>query len=596
MKVSMKLIVSFVIVVVLAAIVGGVGIVGMLQLDKGSLSMYENQTVPLPYLSKVIESLQRLRVNNREYAIGAATGNMEQIEKAYTQIQTHMATMTENLDLFEITITNPDGRRLFDEARAFYDTEYKASLQECYDLAKAGDTAGIVTEMATVIDGTDMMVDNYDQLFQIRLAAAKTAADTNSSLAQTMLIVIVAVLVAAVVIAMLLAFYISGLISKPLRDMMGYIKQAGETGNLHFRDDEWANCDKLSQIKDEIGQCMNAFTKMMRKFVYYGEIVGIVAEKDLTVQVQKLGEQDTFGNSLELMVDNLNKMFSEINTSSNQVSTGAVQIADGAQLLAQGATEQSATVEELSASITEVNGQTKANAGLANDAKKLGEDIKVNAERGNTQMEQMIKAVGEISDASTAIGKVIKIIDDIAFQTNILALNAAVEAARAGQHGKGFAVVADEVRSLAAKSAEAAKNTRELIATSIEKSEQGAAISQETAESLSHIVSGIIQSSELVAKIAESSNQQSISIGQIGEAIDQVSQVIQQNSATAEESAAASEEMSGQATMLQQLIAQFKLKNQAYSGINHAQPRQAATPAPVSSPSSGFAIGDGGKY
>jgi methyl-accepting chemotaxis protein len=288
-------------------------------------------------------------------------------------------------------------------------------------------------------------------------------------------------------------------------------------------------------------------------------------------------------------------MFFEINSAANQVSSGSVQIADGAQLLAQGATEQSATVQELSASVTEVNSKTKANASLADDAKKLGEDIKLNAERGNSQMEQMIKAVGEISDSSTAISKVIKIIDDIAFQTNILALNAAVEAARAGQHGKGFAVVADEVRSLAAKSAEAAKNTSELIATSIEKSEQGAVISKETAESLNHIVEGIMQSSELVTKIAQSSNEQSTEISQIGHAIDQVSQVVQQNSATAEESAAASEEMSGQATMLQQLISQFKLKNQTASDFKPATPLSSVGPAPIKSRTTGFTMSDG-KY
>jgi methyl-accepting chemotaxis protein len=191
-------------------------------------------------------------------------------------------------------------------------------------------------------------------------------------------------------------------------------------------------------------------------------------------------------------------------------------------------------------------------------------------------MGQMMKAVQEINDSSKSIGNVIKIIDDIAFQTNILALNAAVEAARAGQHGKGFAVVADEVRSLAAKSAEAAKNTSALIATSIEKSEQGAKISAETSESLDRIVKGIMRSSELNAGIAKSSDEQSVGIGQISEAINQVSQVVQQNSATAEESAAASEEMSGQASLLQQLIAQFRLRGDtgaAQTGKAYAPPK-----------------------
>jgi methyl-accepting chemotaxis protein len=366
------------------------------------------------------------------------------------------------------------------------------------------------------------------------------------------------------------------MISGPLKSLVGFMTRAGDTGNLSLRDDEWAECDRLAQAKDETGQSMKAFARMMRKFVYYGETLKTVAANDLTVKVETLGEDDTFGNAIESVVADLNNMFANISAASNQVSTGSVQIADGAQLLAQGATEQSATVEELSASVTEVNAQTRANAGLADDAKKLGEDIRVNAERGTRQMEQMIVAVGEISDASTAIGRVIKIIDDIAFQTNILALNAAVEAARAGQHGKGFAVVADEVRSLAAKSAEAAKNTSELIATSMGKSEQGAAISKETAASLVKIVEGINQSGELVAKIAKLSNEQTDSMAQIGVAIDQVSQVIQQNSATAEESAAASQELSSQAMLLRELIAQFKLKQDKIVPTRQASAAQPA--------------------
>jgi methyl-accepting chemotaxis protein len=236
-------------------------------------------------------------------------------------------------------------------------------------------------------------------------------------------------------------------------------------------------------------------------------------------------------------------------------------VADGAQSLAQGSTEQAASIEELSGSIAEIANRTKANAAIAVSTSELAEVIRANAEKGSRQMDEMIGAVGRISEASISISKIIKTIDDIAFQTNILALNAAVEAARAGQHGKGFAVVAEEVRNLASKSAEAAKDTGAMIQNSMEKAEFGARIAAETAASLTEIVTGINESTQLVAEIARASEEQSLGISQINSGIDQVAQVVQQNSATAEESAAASEEMSSQSDMLQQLIAKFRLKD-----------------------------------
>jgi methyl-accepting chemotaxis protein len=266
------------------------------------------------------------------------------------------------------------------------------------------------------------------------------------------------------------------------------------------------------------------------------------------------------GLSLQRMVCSLSKMFAGINSSSEQVSTAAKQIADGSQTLAHGTTEQASVVEEFSCSIAEIAHKTKENAKLATSAHDLGNTIKNNAEKGSEQMEQMVSAVKDIGESSRSIGKIIKLIDDIAFQTNILALNAAVEAARAGQHGKGFAIVAEEVRSLASKSADAAKDTGVLITNSIEKTEYGVSIANETAESLAEIVTGINVNSSIVGEIARSSEEQTVAIDQINKGIEQVAQVVARNSGTAQESAAASQEMSGQAAVLEDLVSQFKLK------------------------------------
>jgi methyl-accepting chemotaxis protein len=264
--------------------------------------------------------------------------------------------------------------------------------------------------------------------------------------------------------------------------------------------------------------------------------------------------------SLNTIIDSLNSVIDEINTASEQVHIGASQVSDSSQILSQGATQQASAVEELNASISDIAVQTKENADNANEAKALAFKVKENAESGNKHMSEMLNSMSAINESSANISKIIKVIDEIAFQTNILALNAAVEAARAGQHGKGFAVVAEEVRNLAARSANAAKETTDLIEGSIKKTETGTEIANNTAKALYEIVDGVSKAATLVAEIAASSQEQANGIAQINVGIEQVSQVVQTNSATAEESAASSEELSSQADLLKQAVGNFKLK------------------------------------
>ena len=259
----------------------------------------------------------------------------------------------------------------------------------------------------------------------------------------------------------------------------------------------------------------------------------------------------------------LNSTLTAIGETADQVQMGSQQVSDGSQALAQGATEQASAVEELVATIAELSGRIKNNADEAVSASSLSQAAGSDVVSCNQDMQQLLSAMEAIEQTSAQINKIIKVIDDIAFQTNILALNAAVEAARAGAAGKGFAVVADEVRNLAGKSAEAAKNTTALIGDALAAVNNGANLATSTASALQEVVDKAQLVNQKIQNIASVSEEQSDSVAQISQGIDQISSVVQTNSATAEESAAASEELSGQATALKAMMQQFTLLDRA---------------------------------
>ncbi len=315
----------------------------------------------------------------------------------------------------------------------------------------------------------------------------------------------------------------------------------------------------LVKSKNALNDTVRTLRSIIDEIKHVLEAIGA---GDLTVKTSDVYKGDfvAIKNSFNEIIENLTNVLSNINEASAQVAASSKQLSDGASNLADGSQKQAAAIRELGVTITSVAEQTKKNTEDARRASTLSTDVMHQAERGNTQMKDMLVSMEEINESSANISKIIKVIDDIAFQTNILALNAAVEAARAGVHGKGFAVVADEVRNLAAKSAAAASETTALIEGSIAKVNAGTEIANATAKALEAIVSGITETSNLCDAIADVSDEQAGGIDEVNRGIDDVSQVVQTNSATAEESASSSEELYGQADSLRSLVSQFKLK------------------------------------
>ncbi len=643
LKISKKLISSFILISLICGAMGSYGIYNLKGIEKSDLELYKNMTVPVSEMGQISTEFQKVNVNIRDMISAQSS---DDIAASIKNIEKNISNIDRLTDSFNETIISSDMRKQFDVFIALK-TSFKSEINIVMELAKENKDAeaiAIITENSEAGKASIAEEGAIEKIVSMKIDDAKEKSNLNTRNSDSAIIITSLVIIFAMSMSILIGLYISGLITKPLKRVAKMIEEMGkghlgERLNINTRDeigqmgeamDNFAHdlqtyvIDAMNKIakgdvsmdvpikdeKDEISPALNKMIENIRELVkdvnmlsmssiegnldmraditrHNGDFKKIVqginelmeamvtpikevtsvmsqmSEGNLKISVSEdyKGEFGVLAESVNTTINSLNSVLSEINTASEQVFTGSSQVSDGSQALSQGATEQASAIEQLTSSITEVAAQTKENAVNANQAKELALKVKGNAEEGNIHMREMLESMGEINESSSNISKIIKVIDEIAFQTNILALNAAVEAARAGQQGKGFAVVAEEVRNLAARSANAAKETTALIEGSIKKSERGTEIANNTAKALYEIVEGVSKAATLVAEIAAASNEQATGISQINLGIEQVSQVVQTNSATAEESAAASEELSSQSEMLKEMVSNFKLKN-----------------------------------
>jgi len=483
----------------------------------------------------------------------------EIIEEDYNNAKTVVdEKRTEVLSLFEDIEGCLDEKADKDILDAVKDLETlnnnrRAIVDEIFELADKNDADGALDKYLNELSPIDSQIETEAQeISSIVSELAKEAAEEANHARTAGEVVVLIVGVVVLILAVALGVYVVKDIRGPLDETVEVVEKIS-IGDI--------NVSIKKRKENEFGKLADTLTKLIEREKNVSDHANAVSQGDLTIQVRPAGDMDVLGNSLKRLVVENNRTLVNIREASAQVGVGSSQVADASQALAQGSTEQASALEQVTASINDVTEKTRVNAQNATKVNDLMLETKDDAARGNEEMTLTIQAMQEINEASENISKIIKTIDDIAFQTNILALNAAVEAARAGEHGKGFAVVAEEVRNLAAKSAEAASETEGMIEDAIQKIQHGSSLASSTAGMLEKIITSVDDIAVLMQEITNASNDQATAVSQIDQAIIQVSQVVQTNSATSEQCAAASEELSGQAKNLEQLVGKYTLRD-----------------------------------
>lgn len=549
MKVGRKLLLSYTIILVLYVITVGAALLGISSVAGTLNTFYDRPFQTVNTASSMGAGIQG--VARCFLSVDASEG---EARKAYLEeAQSFIDVIEGGLPVLESQL---EDKALAQELAGYFQ-DLRPERDSVLALLQAGDDAAAMSVFQERYEPVASKARAcLMTIGEVSLQNASAYLDDAHRVRNAMVAVLLILSVIVIAICVILWIVFTKSITEPVREVREAAKGLSE-GDLSV-DVRYDSKDELGEMAESVRQTVGALKLYLSEIEESMQAIGS-GKLNYRSKVKYKGDFVSIGIAIDQITEMLGKTLTQIGNSADQVAGGADQVANGAQMLSQGAVEQAGSMEELAANINDISDSVKHNADDAVGASRLVERVSAMVADSSTQMNEMVRAIQNISDNSKQVAGLVKEIEDIAFQTNILSLNASVEAARAGEAGRGFSVVASEIRQLAFKTTDTSKTMAELAIQNTEKVEKGTESVERSSQALEKVIKGTELVTEMVDRISDASVRQADSIIQIRQSIDQISDIVQGNSATSEESAAASEELSAQAQILKKLVEEFEV-------------------------------------